>query len=41
MHQANHSHREAVKKKENSDKTLLTPYKNVFGEATDGIRSKP
>jgi hypothetical protein len=34
--QQSHSHRakgndEAIKKKENTDKTLATPYKNVFG----------
>jgi hypothetical protein len=39
--QANHSHRDAAKKKDNADKTLMAPYKNVFGEVNEGIRSKP
>ena len=28
----NHGHRDQAKKREVADKTLLTPYKNVFGE---------
>lgn len=37
----NHSHRDTAKKKEASEKTLISPpYKNVFGDTTEGIRFK-